>query len=69
MIARHDRLILIIAFILLLIGVVLPILMTMRIITSTYFLNFLSFFCSLAGSILGFVGTAYLAVSRRKKRQ
>jgi hypothetical protein len=57
-----------IAFILLLLGVIFPFLMVMRIIPSTIFLNFLSFFLSLAGMVLGFIGTGlYIMIHRKKK--
>ena len=58
-----------IAFGLLMAGVILPLLMVMQIIRSTIFLNFLAFFLSLAGFILGMIGTAlYVAIHRKKDK-
>ena len=39
-------------------GVVLPFLMVLHIIESTYFLNFLSYIAQTLGFILGFIGIA-----------
>jgi hypothetical protein len=66
-----DRLtpakILLIAFGLLLAGWILPVLMVMQIIPSTYFLNFFSYTAQLLGTILGFIGTlSIISRSRRK---
>jgi hypothetical protein len=66
-----DRLtpakILLIAFGLLLAGWILPVLMVMQIIPSTYFLNFFSYTAQLLGTILGFIGT--LSIIRRSRRK
>jgi hypothetical protein len=58
-----------IGLLLLILGVVLPLLMVMQIIASTFFLNFLSFFLSLAGLIIGFIGTGLYVVVHRKKKE
>ena len=58
---------LVLAFILLLAGVVLPFLMVMKVLESTFFLNFLAYVLSLIGMMLGVAGTALIAISRRKK--
>jgi len=58
-----------IAFGLLLSGVILAFLMVMQVFKSTLFLNFLSFFLSLAGFILGMIGTSlYVAIHRKKDK-
>lgn len=56
---------------LLLAGVILPLLMVTQIIASTYFLNFLSFACSLVGMFLGFFGLFSFVKTKRdqKKRE
>jgi len=54
-IERTKRLFLI-ATLLLLIGVILPLLMVIKVVQSTFFLNFFSYASSLAGFILGFYG-------------
>ncbi|MBE0686631.1 MAG: hypothetical protein IH585_11600 [Anaerolineaceae bacterium] len=48
-----------IGFLLVLLGVVLPFLMVMKVIESTYFLNFFSFIISLIGVVIGVIGSAY----------
>ena len=42
--------------VLLITGVVLPLLIVIKAIPSTYLLNFLSYACSLVGMVLGFLG-------------
>jgi len=48
----------IIAFVLLLIGVALPFLIVIRVLTSTLPLNLVAYACSVGGFIAGFVGIA-----------
>jgi hypothetical protein len=65
--SRLDyRAILLLGFVLVLLGVVLPWLMFMQIIPSTWALVFLSFTASMAGVILGVVGAAYYVRLHRK---
>lgn len=45
-----------IAFALLIIGVALPFLMVISILTSTLSLNFVAYACSVSGLIVGFIG-------------
>ena len=59
MIERNPRLIFVIGFALVLLGAVLPWLMVLQVIKSTFFLNFLAAGASTAGLILGVIGTAY----------
>jgi hypothetical protein len=59
------RAILALGFVLVVLGVVLPWLMFMQIIRSTWALVFLSFTASMAGVILGVVGAAYYVRLRR----
>ena len=49
---------LLIAFLLMLMGVILPFMMVAHIIESTFFLNFLSYICSLTGMLIGIIGVA-----------
>ena len=57
---------LLIGFILVLTGAVLPFLMVVRVVESTYFLNFFAFGAQVAGSFLGIIGAAYhVRVHRR----
>lgn len=64
-IRKDPRLILVIGFVLVLTGAVLPWLMVMQVIPSTFFLNFFSFGCTVAGLMLGIVGAAYYARPQR----
>ncbi len=50
---------LLIAFVFLLLGVVIPFLMVMEVLESTYFLNFFSFIISFLGLIVGVIGSTY----------
>ncbi|GAB4540487.1 MAG: hypothetical protein Fur002_07270 [Anaerolineales bacterium] len=63
---RPERL-LWIAFLMLLFGCVMPFLMVLEIVQSTFFMNFLSFGMSTAGLFLGIIGTAMLRQKQRKK--
>jgi hypothetical protein len=58
MIRLHPRNLLIIGFILVLFGFVAPFLMVMRVVESTFWLNFLAYGASTMGMILGFIGAA-----------
>jgi len=55
-------------FVLVLAGFVLPFLMVMRIIESSFALNFFSYAASMAGLILGLIGAA-LYVRRHKNER
>jgi hypothetical protein len=57
-----------IGFVLVLLGVVLPFLMVMRILPSTFFLNFFSFGASIFGLMLGMYGAATYVREHRRKR-
>jgi hypothetical protein len=50
-----------VAFGMLLMGVALPLMMVMHIIPSTFFLNLLAYLCSFFGIILGFIGAVWLS--------
>jgi hypothetical protein len=57
----HPVLMIILGFLLLLAGWILPLLMVMHVLPSTFFLNFFSYTVSLIGLIMGFVGVVYYA--------
>jgi hypothetical protein len=58
---------LVIGFFMVLAGVILPFLMVLRILESTFFLNFFSYAISTLGVFLGIIGTAmYVRENRRK---
>ena len=46
-------------------GVILPLLMVMKVLESTFFLNFFSYTLSLVGMILGIIGIAFEFKGRR----
>jgi membrane associated rhomboid family serine protease len=66
MIEERPRTLLFIALGLLLFGWVMPFLMVLRMVESTFFLNFLSWGASVGGLYLGVIAVASL-VRRRKK--
>jgi hypothetical protein len=68
MIRLSSRAIIIIGFILVLLGFLLPFLMVMKVLESTFFLNFFSFIASLLGLFLGIMGAAQMAVEARRSR-
>ncbi len=53
-------------FVLMLLGVVLPFLMVLHILESTFFMNFFSYTASLVGLILGISGAAMYARLKKK---
>lgn len=54
----HPKLLLFIAFLLMLFGVVMPFLMVIKVVESTFFWNFLSYISSTLGILLGVVAMA-----------
>lgn len=62
----NYRMILGIGFFLVTFGMVVPFLMVLRIVESTFFLNFLSFSASVAGLFLGIIGIVYYVRLNRK---
>jgi hypothetical protein len=52
--------------VLLLLGWFLPLLMVMRVVPSTFFLNFFSYTLSLIGLMLGITGAVYYSRTRKK---
>ncbi len=58
----------VVGFLMVLVGAVLPFLMVIRLVESTFLLNFLAYIVSVAGLFLGIIGIAmYIGnVSRRK---
>ncbi len=63
----NYRLALLIGFVLVVIGAVLPFLMVLHIIESTFFLNFFAFGASFVGLILGIVGAMNYAMAHRRR--
>jgi hypothetical protein len=53
-----------IAFGMLLLGVILPLLMVMQVIPSTFFLNLVAYLCSFFGIVIGFIGAVWLSKNK-----
>ncbi len=59
----------VIGFLCVLVGAVLPFLMVMQILPSTFFLNFVSFATSVIGIFLGVIGVAmYTGLQKQRER-
>jgi hypothetical protein len=56
-----------IGFVLVVLGAVLPFLIVLQIIESTFFLNFFAYGASLAGLFLGFIGASMYVREHRSK--
>ncbi|HVN55471.1 MAG TPA: hypothetical protein VMT46_14140 [Anaerolineaceae bacterium] len=67
MIAIHPRILLGVAVLLLLVGWVLPVLMVLKILESTLFLNFFSYIASVLGLFLGIISLVNMVTRYRKK--
>jgi hypothetical protein len=57
-----------IGFVLVVLGVVLPFLMVIHVLPSTFFLNFFSFGASVFGLMLGMYGAVTYVRNQRRKR-
>ena len=64
---RNPFVLLGVGFLLLIIGWVLPVLMIMQILESTFLLNFLAYIASFLGLIIGIIGSV-MVVSRFRKK-
>jgi heme/copper-type cytochrome/quinol oxidase subunit 4 len=60
----NPKMMVLIAFLMLLTGVILPLLMVMHIIPSTFFLNLVAYLCSFFGIVIGFIGAVWLSKSK-----
>ena len=68
--SRDPRFMIAVGFVLVLAGVVFPLLMVLRWVQSTFWLNFLSYSASVAGLFLGLIGAAsYVGRKRRASDQ
>ena len=63
---NSPRLLLSLGLILMVLGVILPFLMLMHILESTFFLNFFSWGASVAGLFLGIIGVATWVRNRKE---
>jgi hypothetical protein len=66
---RRPVYIILIGFVLVLLGAFLPFLMVMRIVKSTFFLNFFSYGVSVVGLFMGIIGSALFVSYHRKKNK
>lgn len=57
-----------IGFVLVFLGFLLPFLMVLRYIPTTFFLAFLTYIMSLVGLIFGVLGAAMMGLERRKRK-
>ena len=62
-----DKKLLIIAFVLLLTGVVLPFLMVIKVLENSFFLSFLSYAASIAGLVIGSIAAMMMSIAHKKK--
>ncbi len=58
-----------IGLVLMILGIVLPFLMVLDVIESTFFLNFFSYIISLVGMLIASVGAIAWGVSKRNERR
>jgi hypothetical protein len=65
----RGEVLILIGFVMVLLGAILPFLMVMKILESTFFLNFFSYGVSIAGLFLGITGSAFLVRYRRMKNK
>ena len=63
---NSPRLLLGLSIFLMLLGIILPFLMVIRVLESTFFLNFFSWGASVAGLAFGTIGFAMLTKGRRE---
>ncbi|MBN2391950.1 MAG: hypothetical protein JXR84_14575 [Anaerolineae bacterium] len=62
----HPGKLLLVAFILLVIGLLLPLFMVLRLLPSTFFLNFFAYAASFSGMILGLIGSVLYGRMHKK---
>lgn len=63
---RSPRKLLVAGFFLILLGVILPLLMVIHLLESTFFLNFISFAAQVSGLFLGLIGAVlYVKLKNR----
>ncbi len=67
MLLEHPKPLFVIAVLLMVLGVVLPFLMVIKMVESTFFLNFLSYGSSTLGIFLGIASVAATRVKQKKR--
>ncbi|WP_420627748.1 hypothetical protein [Candidatus Leptofilum sp.] len=58
-----------VGFVLVLIGAIVPFVIVIRLVESTFFLNFIAFAASVIGIFLGVIGTAMHVGDSRRRRE
>lgn len=53
---------------LMIMGIIFPFLMVIKLVESTFFLNFFSYGASLGGMMMATIGIAYISITRRRER-
>lgn len=66
---QNPRVFMAVGVMLIVIGTVLPFLMMLEHLKSTFFLNFLSFTLQIIGLIMGIIGIAVIGVSRYRRNR
>lgn len=64
----HPNFTILIGFFLVMMGFIIPVMIIMKYLPSTFFLNFLAYACSVAGLMMGIIGAANSAILRRHKK-
>jgi putative Mn2+ efflux pump MntP len=67
MLLNHPKRLLVTAVVLMVFGVVMPLLMVIKMVESTFFLNFLSYGSSTLGFFLGVISVAASRLKQEKK--
>jgi hypothetical protein len=68
MIVSNPRMMILVGFCLLLIGWIIPMLMVMQMLKSTFALNFIAYGASVSGLTIGIIGIAmYVGKTRKRK--
>ena len=62
---KHPRFLLGLGLFLMLLGIILPFLMVIQVLESTFFLNFFSWACSVIGLALGMIGMTWMVGHRK----
>jgi len=65
--SRQYIICIVIGFVLVMLGAVLPFLIVLQVIESTFFLNFFAYGASVAGLFLGFIGASLYVREQRSK--
>jgi len=65
--AHSPRKLILIGFVLVLLGFILPVLMVIGVLEATLLLNFFAYGASISGLLLGLIGTVYITKLRKHR--